>query len=704
MPHTSSHRQASFLGVFTLIVAALLTCTSAAQDVASTVTVTVSPSPVSIRARATQQFSATVTGTSNTAVIWSVNGIPGGDATLGHVSPAGLYSAPWNLPNPNTIQVTATSVTDKKTGGSAAITLENPVPVVRSVSPDRIPLGNVTITVNGSFFVDGAAVVFGGQLLPTTFVNSKQLTAVGTVTASEAGKVPLLVQNPNPGSIDSNTINADVVGGKGGGGGSASAMVAARFLEQSSWGPTASTISHVQQIGLQSYLQEQFNAPISTYTKPNPNNGLGPVQQNFFVNAITGQDQLRQRVSFALSEIMVVSGVKIGDPTAFSLWMNMLQNDAFGNFSTLLNDVTLSPAMGYYLDMGNNYGCSSCDPNENYAREVMQLFSIGLVQLNPDGSPQLDSSGNPIPTYTQDNIEGFSHVFTGWSYPPAPGTKAQFWANPYFSGPMLPYQADYDPGSKLLLNGTTLAAGGDIKADLNAAIQNISNHPNVGPFISKQLILKLVTSNPSPEYVTRITQVFNDNGHGVRGDLKAVVSAILLDPEARRGDDPAQVQPSDGHLREPLLHILMTMRAASATTDGANLMWYADGMKQQPFYSPTVFNFYPPNYQIPGTTLLGPEFKILNDSTATARINFVNDLIYGSISNKTKIDLSPYVAVAGNVNNLLALLNTNMMHGQMPADMSSTIATALAAFTDNKSRAQAAMYLVAGSSQYQVEH
>jgi hypothetical protein len=180
------------------------------------------------------------------------------------------------------------------------------------------------------------------------------------------------------------------------------AMSAARFLEQSSWGPTAASIAQVQSAGLQAYLQQQLGAPISTYVTPGPGDDLTFVQKQFFVNAIQGQDQLRQRMSFALSEIMVISAnkAKIIDPTEFSLWMNMLQNDAFGNFFTLLKDVTLSPAMGYYLDMADNNGCALCSPNENYAREILQLFTIGLNELNPDGTPQLDQSGNQIPTYT----------------------------------------------------------------------------------------------------------------------------------------------------------------------------------------------------------------------------------------------------------------------------------------------------------------
>ena len=382
----------------------------------------------------------------------------------------------------------------------------------------------------------------------------------------------------------------------------------------------------------------------------------------------------------------------------------MMQNDSFGNFSTLLKDVTLSPAMGNYLDMANNDGCSSCSPNENYAREVLQLFTIGLVQLNLDGTPQLDGSGSPIPTYTQDMIEGFAHTFTGWSYPPKPGQSAKFYSDRYYSGPMLPFDNHHDKGAKFLLNDVTIPAGGTAQADLDAALANIFNHPNVGPFISKQLIQKLVMSNPSPEYVTRVTQVFNDNGSGVRGDMKAVISAILLDPEARRGDDASQVQSSDGHLKEPLLHMLSMLRALNSTTDGDNLMYYASDMRQEPFVSGSVFNFYPRNYVIPGTQWLGPEFKILNTSTTISRANFVNDLVYGSLGTNTKTDISGYIAVAGDVNKLVDMVAAVMVHGQMSDNMRSTLVSTLSSIPDTKRRAKAALYLVGSSSQAQVQH
>ena len=488
-----------------------------------------------------------------------------------------------------------------------------------------------------------------------------------------------------------------------------SAAVAARFLEQSSWGPTAATIAQVQQGDLPTYLQQQFTAPISTYVTPGPDDKIDFVQDQFFVNAVQGPDQLRQRVSFALAEIIVISGIgpNIKSPTAFSLWMNMLQNDAFGNFFNILSDVTLSPGMGSYLNMANNNGCSTrCRPNENYAREVLQLFTIGLYQLNPDGTPMLDKNGDLIPTYGQDEIDGFGQLFTGWTYPPQPGKTAHFFDGPYYSGPLLSFQKHYSKASKTLLNGFTIPGGGNIQTDLTSGLQNIFNHPNVGPFICQQLIEKLVTSNPIPAYVSRCTQVFNDDGTGVRGNMEAVISEILLDTEARRGDDPSQLQASDGHLREPLLHILASMRAVNAATDGVNLNNYGSGMLQAPFLSPSVFNFYPPDFQLAGTGLVGPEFDILNANTTFARVNFINDLIYGTVGPHTTIDISSYVDAAGNVTDLLNLVNTNLMHGAMPSDMSSTLSATLSsgAFSGNTQIAQAALYLVLTSSQFQVEH
>lgn len=664
------------------------------------VQVKIAPPSGQVRPTGRQQFAATVTGTSNTAVTWSVNGIKGGNTTVGTVDDKGMYLGPTSVPNPNVVNVTATSVADTRASATGTVSVLNPIPTLTAVAPQLINVGNFTITATGTNFVSGAVVVFGGQFLTTTFNSSTKLTATGVAIEQQVGIVQVAVQNPNPGSSTSNSMTVQVTSQAN----QVNAAVAARFLEQGSWGPSTTTIAQVEQLGLQGYLTQQFNLPATPYKTPGPNDDLRFVQKQFFVNAAQGQDQLRQRVAFALNEIMVVSARKIGDPSAFSLWMNMMQNDAYGNFQTLLKDVTLSPAMGNYLDMANNDGCTGCAPNENYAREVLQLFSIGLVQLNQDGTPQLDGNGNPIPAYTQDMIEGFAHVFTGWSYPPKPGQTAKFWSDQYYGGPMLAFDSHHDKGSKLLLGGVTVAAGGTAQADLDAAMQNIFNHPNVGPFIGKQLIQKLVMSNPSPEYVSRVAQAFNDNGKGVRGDMKAVITAVLLDPEARRGDDPSQLQSDEGHLKEPLLHMLGLMRAMNTTTDGDNLMYYASDMRQEPFASPSVFNFYPPNYVVPGTSVLGPEFKIMNTSTAISRVNFVNDLVYWGVGANTKSDITAYVTAAPDVNKLVDMVEGVMLHGAMSDGVRSTLVSTLSGITDTKRRAKAALYLVGSSSQFQVQH
>jgi uncharacterized protein (DUF1800 family) len=666
------------------------------------IVVKITPASAQLHPGQTVQFKSTVTGTTNQNVVWQVNGTPGGNATVGTISSTGLYTAPAVLPTSTSLTINAVSAADShSTSAASNITLLSNIPVITAALPSPIPVGNFTISVSGSNFLSGAQVVFAGTMLPTTYISSTSVSASGT--SSAAGTVAVQVINPGTGSPTSNTLQVQV----GASNTAVTAAVAARFLEQSTFGPTPALIQHVQQVGLQPFLNEQFSATASTYPTPPANSDISVVKQRFFTNALTGQDQLRQRVTWALAQIFVVSNQKIGDPTAFTLWMNMLQKDAFGNFSTLLNDVTLSPTMGHYLDMVRNDKPdpnSGTQPNENYAREILQLFSIGLAQLSPDGTPQVDSNGVPVPTYTQDTIIGFAHVFTGWTYPTRSGQTASFYNGEYYGGPMIPFDSHHDTGQKLLLNGVTLPAGGTTQSDLTAALQNIVSHPNVGPFLSKQLIQHLVTSNPTPAYVSRITVIFNDNGSGVRGDLKAVVNAILMDSEARRGDDPTQVQASDGHLKEPVLFMMNLLRAANATSDGANLNNYASNMKQEPFESPTVFNFYPPDNVIAGTTLLGPEFRIFNSTTAISRINFVNDLAFGNVGSTTKTDISSYVALAPNPAELVDALSGVLTHGPLSDGARSTIITTVTNLTDNTKRAQTALYLIGSSSQFQVAH
>lgn len=512
-----------------------------------------------------------------------------------------------------------------------------------------------------------------------------------------------------------------------------------RFLEQATFGPTTDLIGYVQNVGFEEWLAEQFAAATSSYPALPPmpgsssvgcpngspptchrdNYSMYPLQVRFFRNALGNDDQLRQRVALALHEILVVSGVKISQPSQMAPYLNMLLNDAFGNYRKILWDLTLNPAMGHYLDMVNNDAPappSNVSPNENYGREVMQLFSLGVNLLNPDGSVRLDTFGNPIPTYTQDNIEDFSHVFTGWTYAPIPPAKSVRHNAANFLEPMVLYRdaagkdTNHDKGPKVLLDypgaaSPSLPAGGDGEVELNAAIDNIFHHPNVGPFIGRQLIQHLVTSNPSPGYVSRVASVFDDDGAGVRGDMKAVVRAILLDPEAR---GLVKTDPRYGHLREPVLFITSLLRALDARSDGI-LAAQANAMGQNLFDSPTVFSYYPHEYVVSGTGLQGPEMGIQSTLAAIDRANFVNTMAFSQIHSPapdpgTVLDLSPLKALAPDATALVGYLNRLLMHGSMSADMLATVTDAVTAIppTNPLLRAQTALYLIVSSSQYQV--
>ena len=673
-------------------------------------TLTLSPATAAVRAGSAQAFTPSLAGKTWT---WSVNGVAGGNATVGTIDANGNYSAPAVLPAPNAVTIGAAETGKPMEAASSSVTLLNPIPVVTGISPTQVNVGTFTLTITGSDFVNGATVTFGSTTLATTFVSGTQLTASGTATAAQVGAVAVEVMNPEPGAISSNNMSAQVIGTI-----TVSANVADRFLEQSTFGPTTALISQVQYSGLQGFLTAQYTLPITKYPMPaSGESGLNAVQQRFFVQNLTAPDQLRQRVAFALSQIFVIGGNKVEDPTGYTNYLQLLENDAFTNYRQIMQDVTLSPAMGHWLDMVNNGkpNISKGDhANENYAREFMQLFTIGTSQLNPDGSFQLDSGGNQIPTYTQDTVEAFARAYTGWTYPVAPGATQQTYNPQYWTGAMVAVDSNHDTGAKQLLTYPGVSGGGALPAgqaatqDLQGAMDNVFNHPNVGPFISRELIQHLVTSNPSPGYIQRVAGVFNDNGAGVRGDMKSVITAILMDAEARRGDDPASAVGTDGHLQEPILYMTGLLRAFGATSDGSNLGYYGNGMGQEALYAPSVFNFYSPNFVIPGTTMYGPEFQILTTATSLNRVNWVNNFVYGSLGSGTTVNFSSYATQAANPSALLGSLNTLMMHGSMSADMQSTILTAMQAVPAGSKQgmqeAQAAIYLIGTSWQYQVQH
>ena len=512
---------------------------------------------------------------------------------------------------------------------------------------------------------------------------------------------------------------------------------AVRFLEQSTFGPTEATIQETMQKGPALALEEQFAKPMSGYgtftdIDPDPRKGcpdgalptpeicyrenytVQPLQRRFFANALAEQDQLRQRVAFALSQLVVISGAELETMHGIGYYQQLLMNFAFANFRDVLYEVTLSPAMGEYLDMVNNPKpdpTRNIEPNENFARELMQLFTVGEFELNADGTPRLDANGQPIPAYDQDTVENLARAFTGWTYPPRAGATTRFPNPPNYLGRMVPFAAQHDTAQKVLFGNRTIPAGQTAEKDLNDALDIIFNNANVAPFVSRHLIQHLVTSNPTPAYVGRVTAAFVNNGAGVRGDMRAVLRAILLDPEAR-GD--VKTATDYGKLREPALLVANVMRALNGSSDGVFLLAQSSSMGQNVFQPPSVFNFYPPDFPAPGTTIDGPPFKLMLTGTILNRANFVDRMVFGANVNPdttvtgatgTRINLQPFQSVAANPDQLLDRLNLLLMHNTLSTQARQAIVTAVNAYpaTDTLGRVRQAAYLIATSAQYQVE-
>jgi uncharacterized protein (DUF1800 family) len=440
-----------------------------------------------------------------------------------------------------------------------------------------------------------------------------------------------------------------------------------------------------------------------------PNANLLPVQQTFFQNALNGPDQLRQRVAFALREIWVVSQLEVENASAFPPLLRIFQNRAFDNYENLMRDVTLNPAMGHYLNMVNDdkgNPAKGTAANENYGREIMQLFTLGLTRLNTDGTPALDSNGRSIPTYTQADVADVAKAFTGWTYPGMPGFASKPHNPVYYLGAMVPFEGNHDTTKKSIL-GVALPANQSAEQDLTDALHVIFMDSNLPPFLSQQLIQHLVTSNPSPSFVARVAAVFEDNGSGIRGDLKAVVQAILSDPEARAGDQPnAPVLEGFGHMREPVLFVTALLRALGGTLAANTLVTgTATNLGQQLFFAPSVFSYFSPQYRATGG-FPAPEFQIYSSQTATNRINLVNSAVYGGqFDAGTKFSLSLYIAAARvSSSALIQLISNNLFHGAMSNNLQGAIEQALAPLTVPADKAKGALYIALTSSEYQIIH
>jgi uncharacterized protein (DUF1800 family) len=519
-------------------------------------------------------------------------------------------------------------------------------------------------------------------------------------------------------------------GGGGGGGAAPAAGVesaaistpeASRLLAQGTLGASRADITAAAARGVRGWIEDQFLVPPTQghfdwlleagYGAETNRNNLAGLDNTIWRKFITSPDALRQRMVLALSEICVVSVLGINGPWrqfAAANYLDILERNAFGNYRTLLGEVTLSTAMGYYLTYRGNAKANGrgSQPDENYARELMQLFTIGLVQLEADGTV---AAGNRE-SYGPDDVSGLARVFTGWdldtsglgsSVPPDVQRR-----------PMTQVASRYETGTKTFL-GTTVAAGPDAGAALQTALNTLFNHANLPPFVSRQLIQRLVTSNPSAAYVRRVAAAFVDNGAGVRGDLKAVLRAILLDPEAR--DATAAAQATSGKLREPVQRFLNWARACGAASPSGewaigDLSDPSSRLGQSPLRASSVFNFFRPGYVPPGGAiaaagLTAPELQIANETSVAGYLNYMQRAIAGTGIGDVRADYTALLAIAADAKALLDELNLVLAAGQLPAATIAVLKTALdtiAATTDTgrRNRVMAALLLVLAAPEF----
>jgi uncharacterized protein (DUF1800 family) len=471
------------------------------------------------------------------------------------------------------------------------------------------------------------------------------------------------------------------------------AVAYGRFLDQASFGPTQAAMARVAQIGIPAYIEEQFSTAESPWP-PVTTTDRSEVINAFFGNALNGQDQLRQRVLFALSEVIVESGNKNTNNEDIIPWLQLLSRNAFGNYRTLLREITIDASIGKFLDLANS-GFFGGAANENYPREVMQLFSIGLYKLNSDGSVQLDGLGKPIPTYTQQDVQQLARALTGWTYGNPSGIPPT-WANSnYYPGPMLPVAAYHDKTAKTVL-GHALPANQTATQDLDAVVDILFQHPNVGPFISLRLIRALVTSNPSPAYVARVAAAFD--GSGVRGDMKAVIRAVLLDPEARNDTPPATF----GRLRTPMQHTIALARALGLNVGPASQFAYLfTDMNESLLDAPSVFGHYSPMYRMPVSGLFGPEFQIYSPSDAVNRANLFYYFFYSPWPINPA--LQRFVNLAGDPNAMVTAVDQTLLYGRMLPTTRSALLGAMPQMPDNNARAMTAVYLTSMCGEYLVQ-
>lgn len=502
---------------------------------------------------------------------------------------------------------------------------------------------------------------------------------------------------------------------------SLSAEQAARFLAQAAFGGTRDEVAALQAQGFEGWLDEQMTLPPSLshwdwlvdngYAVASSINNFAGVDNSLWRKLMSSPDVLRQRVTLALSELLVVSMEGLPIPwrgMAVAAYVDVLETHALGSYRQVLEAVTRSVAMGSYLSLRGNRKADGKgrEPDENFARELMQLFTLGLVQLAPDGRSRTNAEGHPLETYDQADVMGLARALTGWDY-----DRFSRDTPDHARRPLVLYAPRHDAGSQRFL-GTEVPAGTDGNLSLKLALDALFFHPNVGPFVGRQLVQRLVCSHPSPAYVGRVAAVFDRNAQGQRGDLGAVVRAVLLDPEART---PATAA-TGGRLREPVVRLVQWARTFGASSPSGlwgvgNLSNPANRLGQSPLRAPSVFNFFRPGYVPPGTALAAaevtaPEFQLTNESTVVGYANFMQGVVANGVGD-VRADYSPWLSLAADPARLVGDLNQVLAAGQLGADSCATIGMAVATMPGRNEaqalqRVQAAVWLVLCTPEYLV--
>jgi len=643
----------------------------------------------------TQVTPETLVNVSNPVVLTGNGFVSGAQVLVGGVAVSTTFvdashlSATVLVPNTTTASLTL-AVSNPGPGAIVGGSLSVPVDIAPvTFSPSALNGGNVTITATIDGLPTDAVMSLNGSPLTVTSIGANSIAATGYLPYWKTGSASVAIL-PGNGSVPLVQVDIPIAAT------AVSYDVAARFAMQAGFGPRHDIIEHIQQIGLSAFIDEQLSVPPDTY----PNIGYGPLRA-YMLNVVQNNTQLRLRMAWAFQSFIPEQGI-FCQPSTLP-WEQTLEADAFTNFRQILEDAASDPNVTTLLNLPGNTASSdpNVHPNQNFARELLQLFSIGQLLLNDDGTLQTDATGNPVPAYDQDTILDLSRALTGWYYAPPVNPAFTFYGIDY-TQKLVPEEWRHDKGAKTIFGTTMLPAGQTTTEDRKQVLDAVFQHPNVPPFVSRRLIQRFVKSQPSPSYIARISAVFKDDGNGVRGNLSAVLKAILLDPEARAGDSTPT--DDDGYVQDPLFAELFAMELMDIGSTDGSAEYYPSALGEPIWYPTTVFAYYSPDYVIPGTTLNSPESQLITTALMVQRSEFLWGMINGPQTGFHPWGSSWLSTTFPTVPTLIDALNHIAYHGTMSSFQQDAIASYCGSLSDLQSQLRCTLLLAVNGDAYTVVH